>query len=82
MIIEENHLPDVRGLAKVRVDTEAEALRWFFEGEKARTYGHHFLNPVTSPMWTAYLSNRKRLLLYILAVQSTWSQMTRASLAA
>jgi hypothetical protein len=48
MIIEENHLPDVRGLAKVRVETEAQALQWFFEGEKSRTYGHHFLNPVPS----------------------------------
>ena len=46
MIIEENHLPDVRGLAKVRVETEAQALRCFFEGEKSRTYGHHSLNPV------------------------------------
>jgi len=56
MIIEENNLPDVRGLAKVRVETEAEALRWFFEGEKSRTYGHHFLNPVRTGHFQACLA--------------------------
>lgn len=46
MIIEENGLVDVRGLARPRVETEAQAIKWFLEGEKARTYGNHWLNEV------------------------------------
>ncbi|KAG0619382.1 hypothetical protein M758_4G135700 [Ceratodon purpureus] len=61
MIIEENHLPAVRGLAKIRVETEAQAVQWFFEGEKSRTYGHHILNPLSSrshTILTFYMERR------------------------
>lgn len=50
MIIEDNQLLNVRGLAKVRVETETEALKWFQEGEKSRSFGNHFLNSI--PVYT------------------------------
>ena len=46
MIIEENGLVDVRGLTKIRVETEAEAIKWLNGGEKQRSYGQHLLNQV------------------------------------
>lgn len=46
MVIEENGLVDVRGLAKIRVETEAQGMKWFNEGEKHRSYGQHLLNQV------------------------------------
>jgi len=46
MIIEENGLIDVRGLVRPHIETEAQAMKWFLEGEKARTYGNHVLNQV------------------------------------
>lgn len=47
MIIEENGVVDLRGLTKIQVETEAQAIKWFNEGEKQRSYGHHLLNQVT-----------------------------------
>jgi hypothetical protein len=47
MVIEENNLVDIRGLAKIRVKTEAQAMKWFNEGEKHRSYRQHLLNQVT-----------------------------------
>ena len=46
MILEENNIVDIRGLAKIRVENEMEALKLFFEGEKLRSYGRHLLNQV------------------------------------
>ena len=57
MIIEENGLVDVRGLAKIRVETEAQAIKWFNAGEKQRSYGQHLLNQVT-PRWLCLIHNQ------------------------
>jgi len=46
MILEENNIVDIRGLAKIRVENEMETLKLFFEGEKLRSYGRHLLNQV------------------------------------
>ncbi|XP_024372831.1 kinesin-like protein KLP1 isoform X4 [Physcomitrium patens] len=61
MIIEDNQLLNVRGLAKVRVETETEALKWFQEGEKSRSFGNHFLNSLSSrshTILTFYMERR------------------------
>lgn len=61
MIIEENGLVDVRGLARPRVETEAQALKLFLEGEKGRTYGNHALNQQSSrshTIFTLYMEKR------------------------
>lgn len=46
MILEENGIVELRGLAKIRVENEAETLKLFFEGEKLRSYAHHTMNQV------------------------------------
>ncbi|KAG0630812.1 hypothetical protein M758_1G204900 [Ceratodon purpureus] len=61
MIIEENGLIDIRGLAKIRVETEAQAIKWFNEGEKQRSYGQHLLNQQSSrshTFFTLYMERR------------------------
>jgi hypothetical protein len=47
MILEENGLVELRGLTKMPVENEAEALKLYFEGEKLRSYSDHSLNQVS-----------------------------------
>lgn len=47
MIIEESGYVYIRGLAKIPVETEAQALMCFSEGEKQRSYACHQINQVT-----------------------------------
>jgi len=56
MIIEENGLVDVRGLTRPGVETEAQAMKWFLEGEKARTYANHAINQV--PCNSTHVKNK------------------------
>ncbi|CAM6016210.1 unnamed protein product [Sphagnum balticum] len=48
MILEENGLVELRGLTKMPVENEAEALKLYFEGEKLRSYSDHSLNQMSS----------------------------------
>ena len=47
MFLEDNGVVEIRGLAKIRVENEAETLKLFFEGEKLRSYAHHTMNQVS-----------------------------------
>lgn len=46
MILEDNGLLEIPGLAKIPVENEAETLKLYFEGEKLRSYSNHTLNQV------------------------------------
>ncbi len=46
MILEDNGLLEISGLAKIPVENEAETLKLYFEGEKLRSYSNHTLNQV------------------------------------
>ncbi|CAK9220135.1 unnamed protein product [Sphagnum troendelagicum] len=48
MILEDNGLLEIPGLAKIPVENEAETLKLYFEGEKLRSYSNHTLNQMSS----------------------------------
>nr|XP_024369618.1 kinesin-like protein KLP1 isoform X5 [Physcomitrium patens] len=54
MIIEESGYVYIRGLAKIPVETEAQALMCFSEGEKQRSYACHQINQVSSRSHTIF----------------------------
>ncbi|KAH9532915.1 hypothetical protein CY35_18G024400 [Sphagnum magellanicum] len=61
MILEENGLVELRGLTKMPVENEAEALKLYFEGEKLRSYSDHSLNQMSSRshcVLTLYIERR------------------------